>query len=273
MLKSEQKAMLAEHAKLEAAGLPEGQTTQHSVCPVCYGGGNREKSFTVSRTPVGLTYRCWRAKCGVSGGTYAAPAADWLTERPRQRKSGEWRGETTALPDDVLSELLRRWSLSEGVLSQNRVRWDEASQRIVFPIYDPWAVELGVLLRTLDPSKKPKTLIHWNDNVLPSAHFPLGDHKTAEPLWIVEDTPSAIRLARYVPSCALLGTYMTDAALGLIKQRWSNVVMALDNDATHKAIAMQKNLSLLFGNFRVQQLSKDVKDLNEEELVELINGT
>jgi hypothetical protein len=48
---------------------------------------------------------------------------------------------------------------------------------------------------------------------------------------------------------------------------FDNVVMALDPDATNKAIEFRDKYSLLFrGNFSVLQLSKDPKDMNRQEL-------
>lgn len=269
MLKSELRAVLADHARMEALGLPVGSVSQHSVCPVCNGGNSREKSFSVKRELGGLFYRCWRSKCGAHGHVYSsgAPTDD---EAPRKRQFGAWKGHTEALSEGTLNELQIRWGLDRGVLSREGVKWDTEGGRVVFPIYDSLGRDMGVVRRSLDPNKKPKTLTHWEDNAEVSGHFPISNYRMWH-IWLVEDIPSALRLTKYVDAAALLGTNITDAMVADLKRAdYTQIHLALDPDATGKAFAHKDRLGLLFGNFSVIPLSKDIKDMNENELEKLM---
>lgn len=85
---------------------------------------------------------------------------------------------------------------------------------------------------------------------------------------LVEDQVSAIKLAPYVHSLALLGTNLSDAKveeINSITPQYEQVYISLDNDATYEAIKMQlANRSKIKG-LLVAALGQDIKDMNKED--------
>lgn len=94
-------------------------------------------------------------------------------------------------------------------------------------------------------------------------------------IWIVEDMLSSKRLEQLgMPSIALLGTHISDKLLKdiLDYDPSAEIFLALDNDATAKAVGYKQKFGGMFRNFRVIPLSKDIKDMTEDELRGLLDG-
>ena len=92
-------------------------------------------------------------------------------------------------------------------------------------------------------------------------------------IWFVEDMLSRQRLHESGEKClCLLGTHIHDGTIATVQEVWpdAHIMLALDKDATTKAIAWKAKIGYLFKNFTVVPLSKDIKDMNEEELNQLL---
>lgn len=88
---------------------------------------------------------------------------------------------------------------------------------------------------------------------------------------MVEDQFSAMRLWQEgVSAVALLGTHINHERAVELSSVTRNVVIALDKDATNKAIAHAAQFRYAL-DAKVVALTKDVKDLDEKELKELLN--
>jgi hypothetical protein len=146
---------------------------------------------------------------------------------------------------------------------------DDETGDLVFPLFTVEGYDAGHMLRRLD-GRKPKTLTFWSEDV-PNCHFPRREALTSS-CFVVEDIPSAIRASRYMSSCALLGTHLSEDIVATLARNFHTIYLALDNDATKKAIGYKRKYSLSFGNFIVVPLSKDVKNMKEIETNELIGG-
>ena len=85
---------------------------------------------------------------------------------------------------------------------------------------------------------------------------------------IVEDTPSAVRVAQYADAVAINGGGIGPDYAQEIAAHYRNVVWALDADATATAIDMHTRFAILFNQSRVMILEKDFKDETEEDLEE-----
>jgi hypothetical protein len=91
-----------------------------------------------------------------------------------------------------------------------------------------------------------------------------------KPIWLVEDIPSAVRAAKYVNAVALLGTRISDDAAMELSSHSSGVVIALDQDATKVSFKLYNQYRGLWKRTRIQPLKKDLKNMTEAELKELL---
>lgn len=92
-------------------------------------------------------------------------------------------------------------------------------------------------------------------------------------IWLVEDMLSRQRLHEAGERClCLLGTHIHDGTISVVQEVWpdAHIMLALDKDATAKALAWKTKIGYLFKNFTVVPLSKDIKDMSEEELLWLL---
>ena len=89
-------------------------------------------------------------------------------------------------------------------------------------------------------------------------------------VWVVEDQFSAMRLWQHgLSAVALLGTHINHERAVEISSVSNDVFLALDKDATAKAIEYATKFRYAF-NAKVVALTRDIKDQTEEELKELI---
>lgn len=85
-------------------------------------------------------------------------------------------------------------------------------------------------------------------------------------LILVEDQVSAIKLSPHCHAAALLGVMINDAKAEEIKAGgYDNVIISLDNDATHEAIKLQLKWRRKIKGLQVFGLGKDIKNMNKEE--------
>lgn len=89
---------------------------------------------------------------------------------------------------------------------------------------------------------------------------------------MVEDQFSAMRLWQEgLSAVALLGTHINHERAVEISSVSSDVFLALDKDATAKSIGYAAQFRYAF-NAKVVALSKDIKDMGQEELKEFLNN-
>lgn len=84
---------------------------------------------------------------------------------------------------------------------------------------------------------------------------------------MVEDQVSAKKVGRYAPCVALLGAWLSDAAIEELMEITDTLIIALDPDAYVHSLKFKQKYSLAFKNFIVKKLSKDPKDMTDEELI------
>jgi hypothetical protein len=90
----------------------------------------------------------------------------------------------------------------------------------------------------------------------------------------VEDIPSAIKtvpFANGAVAAALLGTTITDSSSHGLSKNFRKVDIALDADATEKAIGYKKKYGLMFDEFNVIKLERDIKDMAPDAIKELLS--
>ena len=134
-------------------------------------------------------------------------------------------------------------------------------------VYGPKGNHRGWVLRALSPSRT-KALTFLNEGEEGTSWY-----KTTPgaPTVLVEDIPSAVRASMYVNSVALLGTGIgADRALEIAEYAPKPIVVALDQDATAMSFRWARKYSLMWEDVKVLPLTRDMKNMTEDELCELL---
>ena len=135
--------------------------------------------------------------------------------------------------------------------------YDVRRNRVVYGIRDADGNLVDGNGRTLE-GRKPKWY-RYGKYRGGSLHNPLGYSTVV----VVEDMPSAISISDWVAGYALLGTDMRDEHIDDLK-KFKRVIIALDNDATDKALKHVCKLSK-YADTDFLMLKHDLKTMGEEE--------
>lgn len=242
--------------------LPRGATLR-TDCPSCHG----INTLSISKTDEGILYNCFKARCTLRGfatrcgGTSPTPPKGEILV---PKKRAMFDGTTTPLSTAMQERLYRLWGVSAPPY------WYETDwngHRIAMSIRSPQHRHRGWCLRSIDGAK-PKVLTYVDENEEGMSWY--KTHVYA-PTVVVEDVPSAVRASVHVNAVSLLGTGIgLSRALEIRDWATRPVIMALDKDATATSIKWALKYSLLWGDVKVLELDKDLKDMKEDELCALL---
>lgn len=211
--------------------LHEGQ--QRIVCPFCEGGSSKERSFVITKQGSSVFYVCHRASCNARGKA--------VTKR-------------NMFAEDTPMSVKRKQTPPSEALYCPRIVLNHLGE------------EVGRVWRRRPtaPQNLPKD-INVIDEGWCMLHFPSPPE--GDTCVIVEDIPSANRMDRYFPCVALLGTNFNEEKIELLLDCGiRRVIIALDEDATRKAIRLTRKYML---DTRVLPLQRDLKDESEAKLLAL----
>ncbi len=246
-------------------------------CPFCGGGQSKEESFSITRSKEGLLYNCFRDQCHQHGfiSLYRheldVPGSR-VHGRSRSRPLKPYKGLLRALTDEMEGWWLDRFEIPPQVLAECGVSWAPTEARYYLPIRGPHGRALGYSLRTFYPKiGESKVLTFKEDAGLELMGWYISNYENTEVV-LVEDQVSAMKLfALNLNSIALIGTHLNEARMYQILEYFPKVCIALDKDATKRALVFQKKFSLFCEELRVQILEKDVKDTSFESLRGIFN--
>lgn len=240
---------------------------RRDVCPFCGGGRTRERSFVTCNDGAQVKYICHRASCGKSG-VWDANGLQVVSSAEKYR--APWP-ETRTPSKKELQPLRDKYTLSDSDMSRLRplaCKDQYGHPRWWYPIFGPHGSTHGGVARTLE-SIRPKTLTYVEDD------YKLGSWYTkdgAETVVLVEDQVSAAKLSKYVTTVALLGCHLNDTLMLFLAKHTKHLKIALDFDALDKAVRMADKVGPYFHTTQVLSLSKDFKNMTEEELNEYVQA-
>lgn len=265
----------------EAAHLEPGDQIR-TVCPFCGGGTSGEKSLSIKLDSESglILYHCFRGNCGeagVLGGSklgklYTYKAAEPKKKPPFDDSSIFGLGGEDDAPSYAAITKINSWGLG---LADYRWGYDTNSQRLAIPVWGPLHELRGFVLRAIFDWQKPKSLtgvIRREDPFI--AWIDAGmEHG---PIIVVEDIPSAIRVAKCgYDAVALNGNSPSEAALDELRTYSGGgvrkVVFAFDPDATGQAIRVLRQYGLR-GNASVLVLQQDFKNMTDKEATDWLKN-
>lgn len=256
------------------------------ICPECLGGSSEEQSFSVKRiSPTLASFICYRATCNLGSGRVAVYEQDGKIFRSTSKAVSHNRRipDLYPLSEDAVELLQNKYGWSKLQMRYAAVRLTE-DKRLGFPIKSINNVTKGYEIRKekeLYRGKReygsiPKSWKFINDNERAQASWYRHQRhtkKNSDTLVIVEDILSAVRLTPYCDSAALLGTNLLRPVIADIRsQGYETVWLALDQDATKKAFSLVRRLQPELPNMSVMYLAKDIKNMDETELEELMRS-
>ena len=245
---------------VESLGLTHG-TSRRLDCPEC----GKKGTFSVTYDNGQYLWNCFHASCDTKGRTstrITADNADIMLSNLRKK-----HGEQTAGCPEVPFEKPKAWSrvipprgmeYVDSVNTSGRyddIYYDIRHERLVYAIRDKDGRLVDGAGRTMTGAR-PKWYRYGNYR----GGFRIGTSDTA---FVVEDIPSAISISDWVTGYALLGTSLRDEHIQDLS-RFERVVIALDKDATDKALTMMRALNTLVPT-GILMLDKDLKSLGEQE--------
>lgn len=252
--------------KLEAMGLEDGESIR-VVCPFCSGGGSGEKSMNITQMEDTTLYNCHRASClerGAVGGR--RNLVHTKSREKRQQRFTPFEGELEYLSTEWCEYLEAKIGWTEAHRDVARPMYAIDEDRIAFPIYSPMGLRRGWVLRSYAADAGRYKALTRMDSEDP--HMSWYRTKNTPCVVVVEDTPSAVRVAQYADAVAINGGGIGPDYAMEIAAHYNSVVWALDADATATAIKMHTRFAILFNQSRVMVLEKDFKDETEEDLKE-----
>lgn len=255
--------VIADHS-----GLRDGETKAGQVCPSCEGGATKERSLSVSRRGHVLLWNCHRSSCNFRGSDGAPPGAESGGGKSRSRPSYV---PTHPISQATLGFLATKFGITRQNLEHAGLRWTgdgdgQYERRVCYPIFGPDSRKRGENYRSYQDGVKPKSLVRLDEGAVGQSWYRF--RRTSDILVVVEDQVSAIKLAPYYDSLALLGTNLSDAKGAEVQEemgRYKHIYLCLDNDATYAAIKMQLDWRNKIPKMRVMGLEKDIKNMDDLE--------
>ena len=238
-------------------------TKYRSDCPVC----TKKNTFSVSDNGMQRMWFCFHADCNVSGRTgvtLSRTSASTVFERSAASAPPPRTNNTYEVPDTFVSvsrrveaeSYLRKVGAYDAYLSGVAdIRYDVRMNRVVFLIKDGRKV-VDAAGRSLD-GRGPKWYRYG------SSRSPFVSGAGTSAACIVEDCASACSVCGIVSGVALLGTNLLTEHIEVLKQ-YDRVFVALDKDATDKAITMVRMLHLHVPT-RLMVLHTDLKNMEKDE--------
>lgn len=243
----------------------EDEATQRLDCVEC----GKRNTLTVTRIDGKILWNCYSASCSIGGVTDAEYSRKDVTNKvhlvPKEKDNKpfvvpEYFVRDVTRSSDCLNYIKEFNFMSVYDKNPERFMYDVKGDRLAFmTVHD--GVVVGAVGRAL------KYGIKWYryDN----CHTPFIIQGGDSIAVVVEDCTSACVVSNVGTGIALLGTNLLTEHIQYIKP-YKNLVVALDRDATDKAIDIQRKLAIHVENCRVLILERDLKYENETSIKNLL---
>lgn len=248
--------------KLDCQGLPVGASTR-IYCPAC-----SQHDMGVTRNADGILYNCHRASCGIKGFTGTTYHVESGARASPRNKLRPYEGALLPLELSDIGFFNQRFELHSNAII-TRIERNQHDEYVLpvewlgncrgYNVRQPWsgAPRTG-------RSGEPKTNVWMHANLPVQAAYRYRPTSPGKTVVIVEDQLSAIKAAEAstdVTGVALLGTHMNiERVREIAMLKPTEVIIALDADATSLAFKHAREFGLAFQKCRVAILERDLKD-------------
>ena len=242
-------------------------TKYRSDCPVC----SKSNTFSVTDDGVQRMWYCFHADCNVKGRTGVKLTKEFATHALVRKlaKPTEEVADNSFQPPHTFVSLSRNRDAELHVRRVNSydaylagrvdIRYDFQRHRVVYMVNDGKRM-VDAVGRALN-NVRPKWYRYGKSQV----PFVCGNHGT---VFVVEDCASACAISNKVTGMALLGTNLLNEHIKRLES-YERVFIALDKDATDKALDMVRRLYFLVPT-SLAVLQHDLKNMMDDERDEYI---
>ena len=237
--------------------------TKRGNCPKCH----RQNTFTLSRTGNTIKWNCYSASCNYSGvkNNTSMSLEDIKFNHQQKNKT---KGKQNVIDvsrlaySNICSDFLDKYCINNIDIP---VLYDPLERRVAFMIQHK-GENIDAIGRALDVWRKPK----WKrySDIDTSITIPF-DAPPKSNLIIVEDIISAWKAVTHLDdtdAMPLLGTSLSTNNQNKIWDTYNSVTIALDKDATDKAINMSRRIFVGVDKCKVVALELDIKDMAIEDI-------
>jgi len=241
--------------------------TKRGDCPKC----RRHNTFTLSREGSTTMWNCYSASCNYHG----VKVNSEITIEDLQHNFKHQRHNTgrkviherdsinsRLAYSPICSNFLEKYCIN---INEVPVLYDALEKRVAFLIQHRGET-VDAIGRALDVWRKPKWKRYGEREDAIVVPF---DAPPKTNLIIVEDIISAWKVVTYLDdtdAMPLLGTSLSTNNLNKIWNTYNSVTIALDKDATDKAISMSRRIFVGVDKCKVVALELDIKDMAIEEI-------
>lgn len=277
---SRKRSTLQQTIAMSAAALTPGDRTRDILCPNCFGGNSKEKSFAIQKEKGKILYKCWRATCNIKGvidDNGSLVEHHHPSELKETHPGRRYQGVLGPIPTKGNQLFWDKYRLIAEDLREAGVTYCASEERYAFPVNNPVYQSRGLTLRSFDNAKALKW-DHYQNFSAPGNPWmgwyirpnPTGSRKVV----VVEDAISALKISRQFKSCFLNGTNLSlEKLLEISKVAGDNgIIFALDKDATSKAIELARSYAFFVGDkVSCALLPQDAKYLTDTQIRELFD--
>ena len=249
---------------IKGLNVDEGQSIRMD-CPFCM----RTNTFSVTKENSKILWYCFSASCEAKGSfnsertmhdiSYYIHKHDDLTVQnfivPKNFVSPHTQ-------DRCIRYMIENNCLSAVTKGRADVRYDPARDRIVFMIRNDVGKIIGGVGRSLNSIVLPKWYV-YGSRAYP---FICGNSGTAV---VVEDCASACAVSEDFTGVALMGTSLPEEYIDILQTKYSEIIIALDRDATVKAFDMARELGYR-SKTKVVMLEDDLKYYKPNDIREIL---
>ena len=239
-----------------------------SDCPVC----GKKNTFSVNDDGMQRLWFCFHADCNVSGRTGIKLSRDFAKLAIKKPTTKVEQPDTKFMLPDTFVSLSRNLDAELYVKSVNAydaylsgradIRYDFKRNRVAYLVKQGNSV-VDAVGRSID-GRNPKWYRYGNSK------RPFISGSGERGACLVEDAASACSVSHILAGVAVLGTNLLDEHIEVLKD-YNQVFVALDKDATDKALGMVKILCRHVPT-KLMVLSRDLKNLTKEERDEFLRS-
>lgn len=252
------------YIKMEALHLEVGETV-HALCCFC---NSDKKKLSITRTPEGILYNCWRAAC--SGKGFIGSTQNMLFANNWKRDGfnpNPYTKEFTLLTPHMMDMCWQKYRLAGPAMAAQGFKVAEVNL-LVMPLYNRNMERFGYTTKHM--TNKIHKAHHYVEKQEVMLHYTASASNNDQAV-VVEDVISAVRVTQMGKGwrgVALLGTDMNaDKVDSLVQSGVKHLRIALDPDALNKAYELAAKWGVFFNTCTTVRLSNDPKDLEPIELI------
>jgi hypothetical protein len=260
---------IGREVELLALGLEKG-TSMRDICPKCGGGSSKEKSLSITINDEGwLLWNCFRASCGLQGRRLAWGVVGQPTPHPKKLPK-TFSGALETIRGEVGEWFIDNFHLNPGLLNELGWRFAPERDRLFIPYYGSRGQFRGSVLREWKNKKDLRNIVY--KEILDEPFIGWMPETGAGPPVLVEDAISACKVYQAgLNAITLCGTHLSLHMVREILTKHKEAIIALDKDATAKAIKYAGTYRPLLC-LKIWKLEKDLKYVEEERIREAYYG-